>query len=184
MFRWFRGMFSRDLAIDLGTANTLIYVSGEGIVLDAPSIVAMRTELDGGKTIAAVGEEAKQMLGRTPENLETIRPLRDGVIADLTATEYMLHHFIKKVHSKRLSISPSPRVLICVPSGATQVERRAIIEAAHRAGANPVHLVSEPVAAAIGAQIPISEPHGSMVIDIGGGTSRGGGYFTERSGLF
>lgn len=171
MFRWLSSLFSSDLAIDLGTANTLIYVSGEGVVLDEPSIVAIRTGQDGGRSIAAVGNEAKQMLGRTPENLETIRPLKDGVIADLSATEQMLQHFIKKVHNPALPISPSPQVLVCMPSGATQVEMRAVIEAAHRAGASPVYLISEPMAAAIGAGMPVDEARGSMVIDIGGGTS-------------
>lgn len=174
MFKWFRSMLSSDLAIDLGTANTLIYIAGEGIVLNEPSIVAIRTLPEGGKTVAAVGEEAKQMLGRTPADLETIRPLKDGVIADLVATEHMLDKFIKRIHKRTLSISPSPTVVICVPSGATQVERRAILDAARRAGAHPVYLVSEPMAAAIGAGMPVDEARGSMVIDIGGGTSEVG----------
>lgn len=174
MFKWFRSMFSSNLAIDLGTANTLIYTAGEGIVLNEPSIVAIRTLPEGGKTVAAVGEEAKLMLGRTPADLETIRPLKDGVIADLVATEHMLNEFIKRIHKRALSISPSPTVVICVPSGATQVERRAILDAARRAGAHPVYLVSEPMAAAIGAGVPVDEARGSMVIDIGGGTSEVG----------
>lgn len=174
MFKWFRSMFSSDLAIDLGTANTLIYLSGEGIVLNEPSIVAIRTLPEGGKAPAAVGEEAKQMLGRTPADLETIRPMRDGVIADLTATEHMLNEFIKRIHKRTLSISPSPTVVVCVPSGATQVERRAIVDAARRAGAHPVYLVSEPMAAAIGAGMAVDEARGSMVIDIGGGTTEVG----------
>ena len=174
MFKWLRGVFSSDLAIDLGTANTLIYLSGEGIVLDEPSIVAIRTLPEGGKAPAAVGEEAKRMLGRTPAELETIRPLRDGVIADLTATEYMLNEFIKRIHKRTFSITPSPTVLVCVPSGATQVERRAIVDAARRSGAHPVYLVSEPMAAAIGAGMSVEEARGSMVIDIGGGTTEVG----------
>ncbi|PIE42510.1 MAG: rod shape-determining protein [Gammaproteobacteria bacterium] len=171
MFKWFRSLFSSDLAIDLGTANTLIYLSGEGIVLNQPSIVAIRTLPEGGKAPAAVGEEAKQMLGRTPADLETIRPMRDGVIADLTATEYMLNDFIKRIHKRTFSITPSPTVVVCVPSGATQVERRAIVDAARRAGAHPVYLVSEPMAAAIGAGMSVDEARGSMVIDVGGGTT-------------
>ncbi len=174
MFKWFRSLFSSDLAIDLGTANTLIYLSGEGVVLDEPSVVAIRTLPEGGKEPAAVGDVAKQMLGRTPKDLETIRPLRDGVIADLTATEHMLNQFIQRIHKRTLSISPSPTVVVCVPSGATQVERRAIVDAARRAGAHPVYLVSEPMAAAIGAGMSVDEARGSMVIDIGGGTTEVG----------
>ncbi len=174
MFKWFRSMFSSDLAIDLGTANTVIYLSGEGIVLNEPSIVAIRTLSEGGKEPIAVGDEAKQMEGRTPEDLETIRPMKDGVIADLTATEHMLNEFIKRIHKRTLSISPSPTVVVCVPSGATQVERRAIVEAARRAGAHPVYLVSEPMAAAIGAGMSVDEARGAMVIDIGGGTTEVG----------
>ncbi len=174
MFKWFRSFFSSDLAIDLGTANTLIYLSGEGIVLDEPSIVAIRLLPDGGKAPAAVGEEAKQMLGRTPADLETIRPMRDGVIANLTATEHMLNEFIKRIHKRTLSISPSPTVVVCVPSGATEVERRAIFDAARRAGCHPVYLVSEPMAAAIGAGMAVDEARGSMIIDIGGGTTEVG----------
>ncbi len=170
-FRRFRGMFSTDLAIDLGTANTLIYVRGQGIVLNEPSVVAIRQERAGGpKSVAAVGEEAKMMLGRTPQNITAIRPLKDGVIADFTVTEKMLQFFIHKVHETRL-VRPSPRVVICVPCGSTQVERRAIKESAAGAGAREVYLIEEPMAAAIGAGLPVDEPRGSMVIDVGGGTS-------------
>ena len=170
-FRFFRGIFSTDLAIDLGTANTLIYVRGQGIVLNEPSVVAIRQDRAGGaKSVVAVGEEAKLMLGRTPQNITAIRPLKDGVIADFTVTEKMLQFFIHKVHESRL-VRPSPRVLICVPCGSTQVERRAIKESAAGAGAREVYLIEEPMAAAIGAGLPVDEPRGSMVIDIGGGTS-------------
>ncbi|MBS1201705.1 MAG: rod shape-determining protein [Chromatiaceae bacterium] len=170
-FRFFRGIFSTDLAIDLGTANTLIYVRGQGIVLNEPSVVAIRQDRAGGaKSVVAVGEEAKLMLGRTPQNITAIRPLKDGVIADFTVTEKMLQFFIHKVHESRL-VRPSPRVLICVPCGSTQVERRAIKESAAGAGAREVYLIEEPMAAAIGAGMPVDEPRGSMVIDIGGGTS-------------
>ena len=170
-FRRFRGMFSTDLAIDLGTANTLIYVRGQGIVLNEPSVVAIRQDRAGGpKSVAAVGEEAKMMLGRTPQNITAIRPLKDGVIADFTVTEKMLQYFIHKVHETRL-VRPSPRVVICVPCGSTQVERRAIKESAAGAGAREVYLIEEPMAAAIGAGLPVNEPRGSMVIDVGGGTS-------------
>ena len=169
--RRFRGMFSTDLAIDLGTANTLIHVRGQGIVLNEPSVVAIRQERAGGpKTVVAVGEDAKAMLGRTPQNITAIRPLKDGVIADFTVTEKMLQFFIHKVHETRM-VRPSPRVLICVPCGSTQVERRAIKESAAGAGAREVFLIEEPMAAAIGAGLPVGEARGSMVIDIGGGTS-------------
>jgi rod shape-determining protein MreB len=166
------GMFSNDLSIDLGTANTLIYVRGQGIVLNEPSVVAIRQDRGPGgpKSIAAVGTEAKLMLGRTPGNITAIRPLKDGVIADFTITEKMLQHFIHKVHEARF-FKPSPRVLICVPCGSTQVERRAIRESAAGAGAREVYLIEEPMAAAIGAGMPVDEPRGSMVLDIGGGTS-------------
>ncbi len=168
----FRGMFSSDLSIDLGTANTLIYVRNQGIVLNEPSVVAIRQERGAGgpKSIAAVGTAAKLMLGRTPGNIITIRPLKDGVIADFTMTEEMLQHFIHKVHKSRF-LRPSPRVLVCVPCGSTQVERRAIKESAEGAGAREVFLIEEPMAAAIGAGIPIHEARGSMVLDVGGGTS-------------
>ncbi len=172
MFKRLRGLFSNDLSIDLGTANTLIYVRGAGIVLDEPSVVAIHhdTSRGGPRTIAAVGSEAKRMLGRTPGNLTTVRPLKDGVIADFVVTEKMLQYFIKKVHARRL-LSPSPRVLICVPYGSTQVERRAIRESALGAGARETYLIPEPMAAAIGAGLPVGEAQGSMVCDIGGGTS-------------
>ncbi len=174
MFGPLRGIFSYDISIDLGTANTLIYVRGEGIVLNEPSVVAIRQEMGPGspKRIAAVGAEAKAMLGRTPGNIVAIRPMKDGVIADFTVTEKMLQHFIRKVHEDKFKLfKPSPRVLICVPCGATQVERRAIKESAAGAGARQVFLVEEPMAAAIGAGLPISEASGSMVLDIGGGTT-------------
>ncbi len=174
LFRRIRGMFSNDLSIDLGTANTLIYVRGKGVVLNEPSVVAIRQDHDGGrKTVAAVGEEAKAMLGRTPQNITAIRPMKDGVIADFTVTEKMLQYFIHKVHESRI-IRPSPRVLVCVPCGSTQVERRAIKESASGAGAREVYLIEEPMAAAIGAGLPVSEARGSMVLDIGGGTSEVG----------
>ena len=167
-----RGFFSNDLSIDLGTANTLIYVRGQGIVLNEPSVVAIRHERGpgGAKTIAAVGNDAKRMLGRTPGHITAIRPMRDGVIADFTVTEKMLQHFIHKVHANRF-LRPSPRVLVGVPSGSTQVERRAIRESAGGAGAREVYLIEEPMAAAIGAGLPVSEASGSMVVDIGGGTT-------------
>ena len=169
--RRIRGIFSNDLSIDLGTANTLIYVRGQGIVLNEPSVVAIRHDRSGGaKAVAAVGEEAKRMLGRTPQNITAIRPLKDGVIADFTVTEKMLQYFIHKVHESRI-IRPSPQVLICVPCGSTQVERRAIKESAAGAGAREVFLIEEPLAAAMGAGLPVDEPRGSMVLDIGGGTS-------------
>ncbi len=172
MFGRFRGMFSSDLSIDLGTSNTLIYVREKGIVLAEPSVVAIRQErgVGGPKSIAAVGLEAKRMLGRTPGNIVAIRPLKDGVIADFTITEKMLQHFIMKVHETRF-LRPSPRVLVCVPSGSTQVERRAIKESAAGAGAREVYLIEEPMAAAIGAGMPVGEASGSMVVDIGGGTT-------------
>ncbi len=174
IFGRFRGLFSYDISIDLGTANTLIYVRGEGIVLNEPSVVAIRQEAgpNSSKRIAAVGIEAKAMLGRTPGNITAIRPMKDGVIADFTVTEKMLQHFIRKVHESKFKLfSPSPRVLICVPCGATQVERRAIRESAQGAGARDVYLIEEPMAAAIGAGMPINEASGSMVLDIGGGTT-------------
>jgi len=169
MFKRLRGMFSNDLAIDLGTANTLVYVRDQGIVLDEPSVVAIRIH-NGQKTIEAVGTEAKRMLGRTPGNITAIRPLKDGVIADFQVTEKMLQHFIGKVHQNSF-IRPSPRVLICVPCQSTQVERRAIRESALSAGAREVRLIEEPMAAAIGAGLAVEEAGGSMVVDIGGGTT-------------
>ncbi len=171
MFKKIRGLFSNDLSIDLGTANTLIYVKNQGIVLDEPSVVAIRKDRSGAlKTIACVGREAKSMLGRTPKSIEAIRPMKDGVIADFFVTEKMLQYFIKQVHSHNF-MRPSPRVLVCVPAGATQVERRAIRESALGAGAREVYLIEEPMAAAIGAKLPVSTSVGSMVIDIGGGTT-------------
>ena len=171
MMKWLKGYMSSDLSIDLGTANTLIYMRGKGVVLDEPSVVAIRDDGSrGGKIVQAVGLEAKNMLGRTPGNITAIRPLRDGVIADFSVTEVMLQHFIKKVHGSSY-INPSPRVLICVPFGSTQVERKAIRESAEGAGARRVYLIEEPMAAAIGAGMPVSEARGSMVLDIGGGTS-------------
>jgi rod shape-determining protein MreB len=172
IFKRFRGMFSNDLSIDLGTANTLIYVRSQGIVLNEPSVVAVRQDRGPGgpKSIAAVGMEAKMMIGRTPGSIVAIRPLKDGVIADFTVTEKMLQHFIRKVHENKF-FRPSPRVLICVPCGSTQVERRAIKESAAGAGAREVYLIEEPMAAAIGAGMPVGEARGSMVLDIGGGTT-------------
>lgn len=170
MFGRIRGLFSNDLSIDLGTANTLIYVKGKGIVLDEPSVVAIRDGGAGNRQIVAVGSDAKRMLGRTPGNISAIRPMKDGVIADFMVTEKMLQHFIRKIHSTRF-LRPSPRVLVCVPCGSTQVERRAIRESAAGAGAREVYLIEEPMAAAIGAGMPVSEASGSMVVDIGGGTT-------------
>ena len=169
MLKKIRGLFSNDLSIDLGTANTLIYVREEGIVLDEPSVVAIRVH-NGQKTIEAVGSDAKRMLGRTPGNITAIRPLKDGVIADFQVTEKMLQHFISKVHQNSF-IRPSPRVLICVPCKSTQVERRAIRESALSAGSREVRLIEEPMAAAIGAGLSVEEATGSMVVDIGGGTT-------------
>lgn len=170
--RRIRGLFSNDLSIDLGTANTLIYARDQGIVLNEPSVVAIRHDRGrgGSKSVAAVGESAKKMLGRTPENITAIRPMKEGVIADFTVTEKMLQYFIHKVHETKI-IRPSPRVLICVPCGSTQVERRAIKESAAGAGAREVYLIEEPMSAAIGAGLPVDEARGSMVLDIGGGTS-------------
>lgn len=169
MFKRLRGLFSSDLSIDLGTANTLIYVRGRGIVLDEPSVVAIR-QSGNMRSVAAVGTDAKRMLGRTPGNITAIRPMKDGVIADFTVTEQMLQHFIRKVHQSTF-LTPSPRVLVCVPCMSTQVERRAIRESAEGAGAREVFLIEEPMAAAIGAGLPVDEAQGSMVVDIGGGTT-------------
>jgi rod shape-determining protein MreB len=169
MLKKLRGVFSNDLSIDLGTANTLIYVRDKGIVLDEPSVVAIRVH-NGQKTIEAVGTEAKRMLGRTPGNITAIRPLKDGVIADFQVTEKMLQHFIAKVHQSKF-IRPSPRVLVCVPCMSTQVERRAIRESALSAGAREVRLIEEPMAAAIGAGLSVEEASGCMVVDVGGGTT-------------
>jgi len=162
------GMLSADMAIDLGTANTLVYVKGRGIVLNEPSVVAI-AEYKGRKQVLAVGDEAKMMLGRTPGNITAIRPLREGVIADFEVAEEMIKHFIRKVHNRRSFASPL--MIICVPSGSTAVERRAIRESAESAGARKVFLIEEPMAAAIGAGLPVTEPTGSMVVDIGGGTT-------------
>ncbi|WP_049630586.1 rod shape-determining protein [Cellvibrio sp. pealriver] len=169
MMKLLRGAFSNDLSIDLGTANTLIYVRGRGIVLNEPSVVAIRHH-NGTKIVEAVGVEAKRMLGRTPGNITAIRPLKDGVIADFQVTEKMLQHFIRKVHENSW-FSPSPRVLISVPCLSTEVEKRAIRESALGAGAREVRLIEEPMAAAIGAGLKVSEANGSMVVDIGGGTT-------------
>ena len=168
MFSRLFGFLSADMAIDLGTANTLVFVKGRGVVLNEPSVVAI-AEHKGKKQVLAVGEEAKQMLGRTPGNIQAIRPLRDGVIADFEVAEEMIKHFIRKVHNRRSFASPL--VVVCVPSGSTAVERRAIQESAESAGARKVYLIEEPMAAAIGAGLPVTEPTGSMVVDIGGGTT-------------
>jgi len=168
MFAKILGMMSADMAIDLGTANTLVYVRGQGIVLNEPSVVAI-TATNGRKQVLRVGEEAKQMLGRTPGDIMAIRPLRDGVIADFEVAEEMIKHFIRKVHNRRSFASP--QMVICVPSGSTAVERRAIQEAAESAGARRVDLIEEPMAAAIGAGLPVTEATGSMIVDIGGGTT-------------
>ena len=175
MFGFYDSYFANDLAIDLGTANTLIWARGKGIVLDEPSVVAIRQEggPNGKKVIQQVGLAAKQMLGRTPGNITVIRPMKDGVIADFTVTEQMLKQFIRRVHKSNM-LTPSPRIVICVPCGSTQVERRAIREAAYAAGARRVELIEEPMAAAIGADLPIEEATGSMVVDIGGGTTEVG----------
>lgn len=171
MFKKIRGIFSSDLSIDLGTANTLIYVRDKDIVLNEPSVVAIRQSGNGAqKAVAAVGTDAKRMLGRTPGNITAIRPMKDGVIADFHVTEKMLQHFISKVHDNNF-LTPSPRVLVCVPCQSTQVERRAIKESAMGAGAREVYLIEEPMAAAIGAGLPVEEANGSMVVDIGGGTT-------------
>ena len=162
------GMLSADMAIDLGTANTLIYVKGRGIVLNEPSVVAI-AQYKGRKHVLAVGDEAKMMLGRTPANITAIRPLRDGVVADFDVAGEMIKHFIRRVHNRRSFARP--QMIICVPSGSTAVERRAIREAVESAGARKVWLIEEPMAAAIGAGLPVTEPTGSMVVDIGGGTT-------------
>lgn len=164
------GVFSSDLALDLGTANTLVYVKGKGIVLSEPSVVAVRTDNKSKNKVLAVGLEAKKMLGRTPGNIVAIRPMRDGVIADFEVTEAMLKHFIKKVHNNRSALV-RPRIVIAVPSGITQVEKRAVRESAESAGAREVFLIEEPMAAAIGAELPVTEPTCNMVVDIGGGTT-------------
>ena len=168
MFSGLLGMLSADMAIDLGTANTLVYVKGRGIVLNEPSVVAM-IEKGGRSHVMAVGDEAKMMLGRTPGNINAIRPMRDGVIADFEVAEAMIKHFIRKVHNRRSFTNP--QIIVCVPSGSTQVERKAIKDSALEAGARRVFLIEEPMAAAIGAGLPVTEPTGSMVVDIGGGTT-------------
>ena len=168
-FKHLKGFYSTDLSIDLGTANTLVFVKDKGIVLDEPSVVAIK-KADGHRTVVAVGSEAKRMLGRVPGNIEAIRPLKDGVIADFQVTEKMLQHFIQLVHGENF-FKPSPRILICVPCQSTQVERRAIRESALQAGAREVRLIEEPMAAAIGAGLPVEDASGSMVVDIGGGTT-------------
>ncbi len=163
------GFFSNDLAIDLGTANTCVYVKGQGIVLREPSVVAVKKDSRGNNVVLAVGQEAKRMLGRTPGNITAIRPMKDGVIADFEITEAMLRYFINKVHNSRHLVRP--RIIICVPTGITQVEKRAVKESAQSAGAREVYLIEEPMAAAIGANLPIQEPTSNMVVDIGGGTT-------------
>jgi rod shape-determining protein MreB len=163
------GLFSNDLAIDLGTANTLVYVKGEGIVCNEPSVVAVQKDNRGSRRVLAVGAEAKRMVGRTPGNINAIRPLKDGVIADFEITEAMLRYFIQKIHNRKTLVRP--RIIICVPFGVTEVEKRAVRESAESAGAREVYLVEEPMAAAIGAGLPITEPAGNMIVDIGGGTT-------------
>ena len=169
LFDYILGAISNDLAIDLGTANTLVYVKGKGVVLDEPSVVAVHRDLRGTKKILAVGADAKRMLGKTPGNIVAIRPMKDGVIADFEITEAMLRHFILRVHNRRTFVRP--RIIISIPSGITPVERRAVKETAESAGAREVYLIEEPMAAAIGAGLPITEPVSSMVVDIGGGTT-------------
>ena len=169
MFKDFTSIFSEDMGLDLGTANTLVYVKGKGIILNEPSVVAISTDSKNNKSVLAVGSEAKSMLGRTPGSIQAIRPMKDGVIADFDIAEAMIKYFIKKVHKK--SFFANPNIVICVPTGATNVERRAIKESADAAGAKKTFLIEEPVAAAIGAGLPISSPSGSMVVDIGGGTT-------------
>ncbi len=169
LFDFILGKFSNDLAIDLGTANTLVYVKGKGIVLSEPSVVAVHRDSRGIQKVLAVGMDAKRMLGRTPGNIVAIRPMREGVIADFEITEAMLRHFIMRVHNRRTLVRP--RIIISIPSGITQVERRAVKETAESAGAREVYLIEEPMAAAIGAGLPITEPISSMVVDIGGGTT-------------
>lgn len=163
------GMFSNDLAIDLGTANTLIYAKGRGIIASEPSVVAVRRDARGQKKVLAVGKEAKDMLGKTPGSIEAIRPMKDGVIADFEVTERMLRYFIRKAHNRKSLIRP--RIIVGIPSGITEVEKRAVRESAESAGAREVYLIEEPMAAAIGAGLPVTEPSGNMIVDIGGGTT-------------
>lgn len=179
MLKKFLGMFSNDLAIDLGTANTLVLVKGKGICINEPSVVAIQYDKHGREDILAVGQEAKDMVGKTPGNIKAIRPMRDGVIADFNVTEMMIRYFIEKVHNRKGLFSP--RVIICVPYGLTQVERKAVKESAMSAGAREVYLIEEPMAAAIGAGIPVKEPNGNLVVDIGGGTTEIG--VTSLGGL-
>ncbi|NOQ41162.1 MAG: MreB/Mrl family cell shape determining protein [Desulfuromusa sp.] len=169
IFNAFWGMFSNDLAIDLGTANTLVFMKGKGIVVSEPSVVAVKTGAAGQRKVLAVGTDAKEMLGRTPGSIVAIRPMKDGVIADFDHTEEMLRYFIRKVHNRKNLVRP--RIVICVPSGITQVEKRAVRESAESAGAREVYLIEEPMAAAIGAGLPITEASGNMIVDIGGGTT-------------
>ena len=169
MFNALFGMFSKDIAIDLGTANTLLYVKGKGIVSNEPSVVAVATTRSGQTQVLAVGHEAKQMLGKTPGEIRAVRPLKDGVIADFEITEAMLRYFIQKAHNRRTFVKP--RMVICIPFGVTEVEKRAVRESAENAGASEVYLIEEPLAAAIGANLPITEPSGNMIVDIGGGTT-------------
>lgn len=169
LFNWIAGMFSNDLAIDLGTANTLVYLKGKGIVTNEPSVVAVKIDSRGAKKILAVGKEAKDMLGRTPGSITAIRPMKDGVIADFEITEAMLRYFIERAHNRRTMVKP--RIIICVPYGITEVEKRAVRESAELAGARQIFLIEEPMAAAMGAGLPITEPSGNMIVDIGGGTT-------------
>jgi rod shape-determining protein MreB and related proteins len=169
LFDRLSGIFSNDMAIDLGTANTLVYVRGQGVILSEPSVVAVKSDLKRGPRIVAVGRDAKKMLGRTPDNIKAIRPMKDGVIADFEVTEAMLQHFIFKIHRRRFLVKP--RIVVCLPSGSTQVEMRAVRDAAKSAGAREVYLMEEPIAAAIGANLPIMEPTSNMIVDIGGGTT-------------
>ena len=166
---WLLGLFSTDLAIDLGTANTCVFVRGEGIVLDEPSVVAVKKDERGPTKVLAVGQQAREMLGKVPGNIEAIRPMKDGVIADLDITEAMLRYFIQQVHGRRSFVRP--RIVICVPFGITEVEKRAVRDSAAAAGAREIYLIEEPMAAALGAGLPVVEPQGNMIVDIGGGTT-------------